>query len=94
MKNKLNIIVHGYFGFGNTGDEIILSIVINEFREIFNDNVEFIILSSNPKRTIKTHNVKAIKERLISPNFWNYFLRSHIWFLLVVVDMVMLHGEE
>ena len=78
MKNKLNIIVHGYFGFGNIGDETILSIVINEFREIFSNDVEFIILSSNPKRTIKTHNVKAIKERLISPNFWNYFLKSHI----------------
>jgi len=78
MKNKLNIIVHGYFGFGNIGDETILSIVINEFREIFSNDVEFIILSSNPKRTIKTHNIKAIKERLISPNFWNYFLKSHI----------------
>jgi polysaccharide pyruvyl transferase WcaK-like protein len=78
MKNKLNIAVHGYFGFGNIGDETILSIVINEFREIFSNDAEFIILSSNPKRTIKTHNVKAIKERLISPNFWNYFLKSHI----------------
>jgi polysaccharide pyruvyl transferase WcaK-like protein len=77
MCNKLNIVVHGYFGFGNIGDEAILSVIINEFKEIFG-NVDFTVLSCNPMRTKKIHSVKAIKERLTSLSFWRSFLRSHM----------------
>jgi len=77
MSNKLNIVIHGYFGFGNIGDEAILSVLIEEFKMIFN-KAEFIVLSSNPRRTMKIHSVKAIREKLTSLGFWKHFLRSHI----------------
>jgi polysaccharide pyruvyl transferase WcaK-like protein len=73
----IRVIVHGYFGFGNIGDEAILSVLIEEFKNIFN-RTEFIILSSNPQRTMKIHSAKAIRERLTSLGFWKHFLRSHI----------------
>jgi polysaccharide pyruvyl transferase WcaK-like protein len=73
----IRVIVHGYFGFGNVGDEAILSVLIGEFKNIFN-KTEFIVLSSNPRRTMRTHSVKAIKESLTSLDFWKHFLRSYI----------------
>lgn len=73
---NIKILIHGYFGYGNVGDEAILSALMEEFK-IFN-NVEFIILSSNPRRSTKLHRVKAIKERLTSLSFWRHFLESHI----------------
>jgi polysaccharide pyruvyl transferase WcaK-like protein len=77
MGSRLNIVVHGYFGFGNIGDEAILSVVIDEFKKAFG-NVNFMVLSSNPERTKTIHGVRAIRERLISPIFWRFFLRSHM----------------
>lgn len=73
----LNILVHGYFGFGNVGDEATLSALIGEFRRI-NGDAEFTVLSSNPERTIKIHSVKAVRERLTSLNFWKALLKSHV----------------
>jgi polysaccharide pyruvyl transferase WcaK-like protein len=77
MSNKLNIVVHGYFGFGNIGDEAILSVIIDEFKGIFGD-VDFAVLSSNLGRTKSIHGVRAIKEHLTSLSFWRSFLRSHV----------------
>jgi polysaccharide pyruvyl transferase WcaK-like protein len=79
MARDLNvkIFVHGYFGFGNIGDEAILSVMIEEFKTMFS-KVEFVVLSSNPWRTMRIHGVKAIREKLISLDFWKHFLRSHI----------------
>jgi len=39
----IQIIVHGYFGFGNVGDEAVLSVVLDEFRRMFGDDVEFVV---------------------------------------------------
>lgn len=75
---KLRVIVHGYFGFGNVGDETVLSVVLDEFRKMFNNDVEFVVLTSNPERTIRIHGVRAIRERLTSSVFWRFFLRSHV----------------
>jgi polysaccharide pyruvyl transferase WcaK-like protein len=79
MARDLNvkIFVHGYFGFGNIGDEAILSVLIEEFKTILS-KAEFMVLSSNPQRTMRIHGVKAIRERLTSLGFWKHFFRSHI----------------
>lgn len=77
QSSKIRAIIHGYFGFGNVGDEAILSVIIDEFRSIFGD-VEFVILSVDPERTMRLHHVKAVKERLTSLKFWRSFLRSHV----------------
>ncbi len=70
---KLRVIVHGYFGFGNVGDETILSVVLDEFRMMFGNDVEFVVLSSNPGRTVRIHGIRAIRGRLTSPVFWRFF---------------------
>ena len=58
----LNVVIHGYFGFGNIGDEAILAALIEEFKRMFS-NVEFTVLSSNPARTTGIHKVSSIRER-------------------------------
>jgi polysaccharide pyruvyl transferase WcaK-like protein len=73
----LRIIIHGYFGFGNVGDETILSVVIEWLRNLFNDTY-FIVLSSNPERTRRIHGADVVRERLLSPRLWGAFLRSHV----------------
>lgn len=64
------ILISGYYGFDNFGDEAILGVLINHLR-----GNDITVLSSNPEKTGKTHNVnslnsfnlKLIMERL--PNF-------------------------
>ncbi|RLF17224.1 MAG: hypothetical protein DRZ82_10040, partial [Thermoprotei archaeon] len=64
---KLSILLHGYFGMGNVGDEAILSALIDEYRHL---GYEPIALSANPMRTMKLHGVRAYREKFSSPKFW------------------------
>jgi polysaccharide pyruvyl transferase WcaK-like protein len=75
---KIKVLVHGYFGYGNVGDETILSVLIDELRRVFNEALEIVVLSVNPKRTVRIHGVSAIREKLTSIRFWRHFLSSHI----------------
>ena len=64
------ILISGYYGFDNFGDEAILGVLINHLR-----GNDITVLSSNPEKTGRAHNVnslnsfntKLIAERL--PNF-------------------------
>jgi len=57
------ILVAGYYGFDNGGDELILFSLLNEFKR-FNNKIEITILSRNPSKTGRNYKVKAI-------NRWN-----------------------
>lgn len=50
------VIVSGYYGFGNTGDEAILESVI---RELTKANIEVRVFSASPEETQSKYNVKA-----------------------------------
>lgn len=53
------IMISGYYGYDNIGDEAILESIILSFRKYRND-IEFVVLSSNPEKTSKYLNVRAI----------------------------------
>lgn len=53
------IVVSGYYGFGNSGDEAILSTVIRDLREL-DPNIQITVLSIKPSETKKNHGVFAI----------------------------------
>ena len=57
-----NILIAGYYGFGNTGDEAILKSMLDQFRAI-RSNLEFTIISGNPEWTASHYDVNAIHWR-------------------------------
>lgn len=54
---KLKLLIAGYFGSGNIGDEAILSTQIT----LLSANFDLTVLSINPKDTAVIHNVKSAK---------------------------------
>ncbi len=57
------IVIVGYYGFDNGGDELILFSLLNELKRV-NSKVEITVLSRKPSKTSEMYRVKAI-------NRWN-----------------------
>ncbi|WP_341322362.1 polysaccharide pyruvyl transferase CsaB [Solibacillus sp. FSL H8-0523] len=55
----MHIVLSGYFGFDNVGDEAILLSMITSLRKL-QPEVELTVLSNNPAHTSSTYGVKAI----------------------------------
>ena len=53
------ILIAGYYGFGNTGDEVILESILNNLRNEI-ENVQIIVISGNVEDTQNMHNVTAV----------------------------------
>ena len=51
------VLISGYYGFKNFGDEAILSVLINHLKS---KNIQITVLSSNPEYTKCSYNVKAV----------------------------------
>ena len=58
-KKQGTILIAGYYGFGNTGDEAILSTIMAELCKQRED-LEFIVVSSDPAATTSTHHVRSV----------------------------------
>ncbi|MBN1383481.1 MAG: polysaccharide pyruvyl transferase CsaB [Elusimicrobia bacterium] len=54
-----DIVISGYYGFKNAGDELILKAIINDLRS-YNPDIEISVLSANPEETSKTYNVYSV----------------------------------
>lgn len=52
------VVISGYYGDDNFGDEAILETLVQRLKKA---NAEITVLSTNPEKTEKIHNVKAIK---------------------------------
>ena len=53
------ILISGYYGFGNAGDEALLSAILQALLEL-EPQAEITVISGNPVETMHTHKVKAI----------------------------------
>ncbi len=56
------IVISGYYGFNNIGDESILTAIISNLRDSIED-IDITVLSQNPEMTINKHKVNAINRR-------------------------------
>lgn len=59
------ILISGYYGFNNIGDESILMAVVNSLREKL-DNIEITVLSQNPQQTAEKYGVKSENRRSVA----------------------------
>ncbi len=53
------ILISGYYGFNNIGDESILLALTRSLRKRFGDSVELTVLSVNPENTAEKYGVRA-----------------------------------
>lgn len=58
-KTMAKIMISGYYGFNNTGDEAILKSMVRAFKEKI-PQIKITVLSHNPLQTSQTYQVKAI----------------------------------
>ena len=59
MGAKNKILISGYYGFDNSGDDAILKAMIKDLEDNI-ENIEIVVLSKNPNYTEKTYNIKAV----------------------------------
>lgn len=59
MENIKSILMSGYYGFDNSGDDAILKAIVKDFREVNND-LNITVLSNNPEKTEGMYPVKAV----------------------------------
>ncbi|MGD6961128.1 polysaccharide pyruvyl transferase CsaB [Fictibacillus phosphorivorans] len=55
----MKVVISGFYGLGNTGDEAILESIVDNLRAEL-DNPEITVFSLSPIETAKTHNVKSV----------------------------------
>lgn len=74
LSEPLRIVVSGYYGCGNLGDEAVLAGILLSFRLRFPAQpVEFTVLSANPEDTVRLHGVRALPR--MSPSALRHALR-------------------
>lgn len=56
------VVISGYYGFNNIGDESILTAIISNIRDNVND-IEITVLSKDPELTRRNHNVKSVNRK-------------------------------
>ncbi|MFH0702900.1 MAG: polysaccharide pyruvyl transferase CsaB [bacterium] len=68
MKSK-KILISGYYGFDNFGDEAILYALVSEIKKNIN-NSKITAISNNPDKTSKNHNINSIYKFDFKKNFY------------------------
>ncbi len=59
MDTIKTIVLSGYYGFDNSGDDAILKVILKEFNSL-DEKFNIIVLSNNPSSTEKIYNVQAV----------------------------------
>ncbi len=72
---KTRVVISGYYGFGNTGDEAILSALLSIIRKF--PEIEITVISSHPRATSAEHKVRSVS-RLNMLSIFFTIVRSHL----------------
>ena len=55
-----DVLISGYYGFGNSGDDTLLLSIIRQLKEQKSD-IEIAVLSKNPQETEKVYGVLGVR---------------------------------
>lgn len=59
MNSVKSILMSGYYGFDNSGDDAILKAIVKDIRKS-DENIEIVVLSNNPEKTREMYDVSAV----------------------------------
>ena len=59
LSKQDEILVSGYYGFKNSGDDALLKSIIDDLKK-YKESPNIVVLSANPRETSKTYRVKAV----------------------------------
>lgn len=59
MNSVKSILMSGYYGFDNSGDDAILKAIIKDIKES-DENIDIVVLSKDPEKTENMYGVKAV----------------------------------
>lgn len=76
MMKPNRIVISGYYGFGNTGDEAMLTAIVEALYER-NPAVHITVISGDPQATKRMHGVHSVS-RLHFPNIFQALLRCDL----------------
>ncbi|WP_066495986.1 polysaccharide pyruvyl transferase CsaB [Abyssisolibacter fermentans] len=68
MNKGKKILISGYYGFKNSGDDAILKAIVNEFKKIDN-TLELTVLSKDPQNTTELYGIRAVDRFSINSIF-------------------------
>lgn len=60
MKTPAQVLVSGYYGSGNAGDEAVLAGIKSSFAAVASDRIQLTVLSSNPAKTRSQHDLPSV----------------------------------
>lgn len=102
----MKLLISGYYGFNNTGDEAILESLVLGFKKI-DPNIRLTFLSNNPDQTKRQYNVGAVsRNNLFSVLFCDAFISGgggllqdktsskSLWYYLGLVRLAQLLGKK
>jgi polysaccharide pyruvyl transferase CsaB len=107
-QGRPGIVLSGYYGLGNAGDEAILEAIIADLRALCPD-VDLTVLSAQPDNTASAHGVRAV-QRFSAPEVWRALGGARLlisgggsllqdvtssrslWYYLAVLAMAKLRG--
>ncbi|NLY10225.1 MAG: polysaccharide pyruvyl transferase CsaB [Firmicutes bacterium] len=71
------ILISGYYGYGNLGDEAILAALVEQLVDLGVERSRIVVLSGNPEQTEKHHNIIAI-HRYDGWRYINYLRKAKL----------------
>jgi len=60
LASPKRIVISGYYGFSNTGDEAVLASIVSGLRRHIGDDIDITVLSAAPDETARMYGVSAI----------------------------------
>lgn len=81
MPKMKKVLVCGYIGYENFGDEALLHVLINNLLQVGYRNEDITVISKEPEKTSQSYNVKSINKWNVFQLFNAFLNNNHVIFI-------------